>query len=96
MMKDGPGKTHAHISSLSVPEALAKIAPGTPSAAAAIRALTDALDTSDVDLRLRALQSLSRFGPAARIAIPRLEALKKANVFPNLADQVLRAIDPAY
>jgi hypothetical protein len=93
-MRDGQTRTEAYVGRQYVPEALGRIAPGTRSAAAAVLALTEALDADESDLRLGALQALSRFGPAAKSAIPRLEALKKANVFPNLTDQVLRAVDP--
>jgi hypothetical protein len=94
IMKESQTKTASYVGRQWVPEALGKIAPGTPSAAAAIDALAEALDVNDVDLRLGALQALSRFGPAAKVAVPRLEALKKAKVFPDLADQVLKAIVP--
>ena len=81
LMKEGQTKTAAYVGRQWVPEALGKIAPGTPFAAAAIDALAEALEVNDGDLRLGALQALSRFGPAAKVAVPRLEALKKANGF---------------
>ena len=77
-----------------VPEALGKIAPGTPSADTAIAALAESLDTGPDGLRDSALQALSRFGPAAKSAIPRIEALSKLKNYSSFADQVLRAIDP--
>ena len=93
VMKDEQTNTEGYVGRQWVPEAIGKIAPGTPAAATAIEALSQALDVNEVDLRLGALQALARFGPAAKSAIPRLEALKKAKVLADLPDRVLKAVD---
>jgi hypothetical protein len=93
IMKGGYTSPEAYIGRLWVPEALGKIAPGTPSAATAILALTDALDVDDTDLRLGALQALSRFGAAAKSAIPRIEALRGVIAFRGLGARVIDAIN---
>ena len=51
VMKDGQIHTEAYVGRQWVPEALGRIAPGTPQAAGAITALSQALDVADVDLR---------------------------------------------
>ena len=51
VMKEGQTNVKASVGRQWVPEALGKIAPGTPSANAAIAALADALDVEEVDLR---------------------------------------------
>jgi HEAT repeat protein len=96
IMKESYTKPEAYVGRHWVPEALGKIAPGTPSEATAIVALAEALDVNDDVLRLGALQALSRFGPAAKIAAPRVEALKNSIPFRHLADQVLKVIDPEH
>ena len=53
-----------------------------------------ALDADEADLRMGALQALAFFGPAAKSAIPQVEALKDARDLRALAKQVLGAIDP--
>ncbi len=78
-----------------VPEALGKIAPGSPSAQEAIGALAGTLDGEPDGLSDNAHLALTRFGPEARSAIPRIEAFAAKNAnHRSFAEQVLRAIDP--
>jgi hypothetical protein len=94
LMKSDQMRTEGWVGRRWVPEALGKIAPGTESAERAITALAEALDVDEADIRLGALHALSRFGPAAKSAIPQIQVLKKVIAFEHLADQVLRAISP--
>ncbi|WP_165245293.1 HEAT repeat domain-containing protein [Paludisphaera soli] len=55
--------------------ALGRIAPGSPLAVDAIKALTAALDSADSDTRLKAAEALGAFGPRASPSLPRLRAL---------------------
>ena len=56
-------------------DALGRIAPGTPSAQAAISALAAALKSKSAAKREAAAQAIERFGPEAKDAIPQLRVL---------------------
>jgi HEAT repeat protein len=75
-------------------EALGKIAPGTPSADQAIAGLLPVLNSKLPSL---AMEALSRFGPKAAAAIPRLRALKddRDRAVSNAAAKSLLAIEKA-
>jgi HEAT repeat protein len=60
----------------SAAHALGKIAPETPSADKAVAALLPVIDSKTSLTRVQAIKALSRFGPKAAVAIPRIRALK--------------------
>ena len=57
-------------------QALAKIAPHTPSARQAIPALLGLLESKETGIRFRVLWTLESFGPSAAAAIPKIRTLK--------------------
>ena len=60
----------------SVATAIGKIAPETPAADQAVAALLPVLESKDWQCRRAAVNALSKFGPRAAPAIPKLRALK--------------------
>ncbi len=94
LMKETGTPAEREVAYRLAPEALGKIAPGTASADIAIAALAESLDIGPDGVCDSALQALSLFGPAAKSAIPRIEALSKMKNYASFADHVLRAIDP--
>jgi HEAT repeat protein len=68
----------------SAATALGEIAPGTPSAAVAVTALTAALKAPSALTRDGALEALRSFGPAAAPAVEAIRRLEKDGSTPNL------------
>jgi HEAT repeat protein len=68
----------------SAAEALGQIAPGTPSAAAALSGLTDALKSASVSTRVGAIRALQSFGSAAAPAASALSAMAESDPSPSL------------
>ncbi len=86
---------HAHAESYEVAymiPALARIAPTTKSADAALAALIEAID-SQPWTRLEAVKALPAFGKRAASAIPRLRTLQKDRVVGDAATTALAAIE---
>jgi HEAT repeat protein len=81
-----------------IARALGQVAPGSDSAAEAIRALTAALAAKDEETRGWAADSLGRFGPAAAAAVPRLRELLRdpSPLVSRLARTALSRIDPSF
>jgi HEAT repeat protein len=75
--------------------ALGKIAPDTPSADVAIKALLPVLESRASLSRAKAIEALGHFGPKAAAAIPRLRALKddRNGEVRNAVAKALVAID---
>jgi HEAT repeat protein len=75
--------------------ALGQIAPETPSSGGAVTALAAALEL-DGDVRLAAIKALSRFGPRAAVAIPKIRALTASldSSVRKAATSTLAALEP--
>jgi hypothetical protein len=73
-------------------KALARIAPGTKSADAALAALIEALD-SRVSLQKEVVEALPAFGAKAARAIPRLRELRKPRGGPGVHQSAGVALD---
>ena len=66
MLRETSGADEASDEGSSAADALGRIAPGTPSAALASTALTEALDSKSAETRGAAAKALKRFGPGTR------------------------------
>jgi len=70
MLRDTEKPDDADDDRSSAAAALGRIAPGTPSAATAVAALTDALKSKSAETRAAAAKALERFGPKERQGTP--------------------------
>jgi HEAT repeat protein len=85
------GSERHQIDQIARSKALARIAPKSGSAPAAVAILARALDSQDWQVRVGAALSLRSFGADAAVAIPRLSALKQDPV-PEIRDAATAAL----